>query len=114
MKTLGITWLVELLNCNSEKLNDPGLLEKILKKAVELSGATIVKTHFHRYPNNGISGIIVISESHFAMHTWPEFGYCAIDIFTCGTQMDGMKAAKYLQGQLAAKQIKFKKENRGI
>lgn len=69
----------------AEGLDDPELIERTLTEAAEVAGATILHTHLHVFSEGGgVSGVIVLSESHISIHTWPERGYAAIDIFMCG------------------------------
>lgn len=80
---LGIHLIVEMHGVKSELLNDREALEQILTRAVEISGSTIIGKVFHSFSPHGVTGIIGIKESHISIHTWPEFGYAALDIFTC-------------------------------
>ena len=69
----------------ASQLNDLGLMEHTLTQGVEASGATLLHLHLHHFtPNYGISGVAVLAESHISVHTWPERGYAAFDIFMCG------------------------------
>ena len=97
LKALGKALSVELYNCNRDILNDVARVEQYLKEAALEAKATIVETVFHLFSPYGVSGVVVISESHLAIHTWPEYGYAAVDIFTCGTTIDPWVACHYLQ-----------------
>lgn len=114
MKILGRHLVAEMANCNTRILNDMQLLEKEMKEAARVSGATVVKSTFHRYNPQGLSGIIVIAESHLSIHTWPEYGYAAIDCFTCGSSVDPWKALEYIQKALECKTVSAREINRGI
>ena len=85
MKSLGKQLIVELYGCSTALLDSPDHSERILVEAVNRSGATVIQPFFHQFSPHGVSGVVVIAESHVAIHTWPEYGYCAVDIFTCGT-----------------------------
>lgn len=76
--------LLELQNVTPSLLSDKLLLEKELVEAAVTAGATVVKTVFHQFNPHGLSGVIVIAESHIAIHTWPEHGHACVDVFTCG------------------------------
>lgn len=102
MKALGKALSVELYNCNRDILNDVALVEQYLQEAALEAKATIVETVFHLFSPYGVSGVVVISESHLAIHTWPEYGYAAIDIFTCGTTVDPWVACHYLKDRFQA------------
>ena len=114
MKILGRHLVVELSGCNCDILNNQQLLEKHLTEAVRQSGATIVRSVFHRYNPQGISGVVVIAESHISIHTWPEYGYAAVDYFTCGTAVDPYRAHQYLKEQLGATDVLCQELPRGI
>lgn len=114
MKILGRHLVVELSGCNTSILNDQQLLEKHLNEAVRKSGATIVRSVFHRYNPQGVSGVVVIAESHISIHTWPEYGYAAVDYFTCGTSVDPYRAHEYLKEQLGATEVVCQELPRGI
>jgi len=114
MKALGRTSLVEFYNCATTALDDRQKMVDILLKSAELSGATVIKnTSFHFTPQ-GVSAIVVIAESHFAIHTWPEYSYCAVDMFTCGEAIDESKAMQYLKKALQAKSVSVVEVKRGI
>lgn len=114
MKVLGRHLIVEYASCDSEKLNDQEYLETIMNEAVRKSGATIVRSVFHRYNPQGVSGVVVIAESHFSIHTWPEYGYAAVDYFTCGDTVDPTRAKDYIAEQLKADEVVVKELERGI
>lgn len=80
----GIHYLIDLQGCKEELLRDKELLTTAMETAANNAGATIVETLIHQFSPHGLSGVVVIAESHLAIHTWPEQNYAAIDIFTCG------------------------------
>ncbi len=88
MKSLGHHILVEFSNCNAQVLNDAAVVEKTMTEAAKLAGATVINSTFHHFSPWGISGVVVIQESHLAIHTWPEYRYAAVDLFTCGESVD--------------------------
>ncbi len=114
MKELGLHILMELSDCSQEKLNDLTGLELTLNKAAEISGATIIKSVFHQFSPQGVTGVVVVAESHLAIHTWPEFGYAAIDFFTCNHNMDYEKAYHYLVQELSSKEHSYQTVKRGM
>ncbi len=97
MKSLGKHLIVELYECDFDLINEVASVEKILVEAVAISKATIVQPVFHQFSPHGVSGVVVIAESHFTIHTWPEYGYCALDIFTCGDLIDSDASLQYLK-----------------
>ena len=76
--------LAELTGCSAVVLNDVAGLETCFRDCAEKGGATVVSSHFHHFSPQGVSGVVVIAESHVTVHTWPEHGYAAVDVFTCG------------------------------
>lgn len=76
--------LLELHGCDPRRLNDPVVVATCLEEAAVRAGATIVDRLFHRFSPQGVTGVVVVEESHFSVHTWPEHGYAAADFFTCG------------------------------
>ena len=114
MKILGRHLVVEFTGCNCELLNDMQLLEESLNEAVRRSGATKVRSILHRYNPQGISGVVVIAESHFSIHTWPEYGYAAVDFFTCGESVDPYRALDYMKECLQAKDVQVTELMRGM
>jgi S-adenosylmethionine decarboxylase proenzyme len=97
MKALGIHILVDLYECPAELLNDLEYIEESMKKAAHAAGATIVDANFHRFSPHGITGVLTIQESHLAIHTWPEYGFAAVDLFTCGQSIDPWRAYEVLK-----------------
>lgn len=87
MRTLGTQTLVDLFGCDQSRLDDPDAIREIMLEAARRAGATIISNSFHRFSPHGVSGVVILAESHFAIHTWPEHGYAALDLFTCGKTM---------------------------
>lgn len=114
MKKLGRHLIAEYADCSTECLNDAAFLERSMLEAVRKSGATIVNSTFHHYAPQGVSGVVVIAESHMSIHTWPEYGYAAVDFFTCGTTVDPVKAYEYMKNQLASRNGSIQEIERGI
>jgi len=113
MKALGIHLLIEFWSCNRQKLDDMNYLEKIMAQAAEVAGATVLKTAFQDFNPQGVSGVVVIAESHLTIHTWPEHGYAAVDIFTCGSTVNPWSATRFLQQELEAADMHVKDFQRG-
>ena len=85
---LGQHVLAEFFECDPNTLNSLDKVEKYMVDAALECGATIVQKCFHMFNPYGVSGVVIISESHLAIHTWPELGYAAVDLFTCGDKCD--------------------------
>ena len=114
MNALGRHILAEYYGCDINILNDLELLEQSMRQAVLRSGATIIDSTFHQFNPHGVSGVIVIAESHMAMHTWPEYGYAAVDFFTCGDRVDPWKAFDFMSEILKAARNTTRELKRGI
>jgi S-adenosylmethionine decarboxylase len=114
MQSLGNHLIVELYECHREFINDARAVENALVKAVDISGAKMVQSVVHEFNPHGISGVVVIEESHFSVHTWPEYGYCALDIFTCGDEIDYYSALHYLKEEFKAKNFSVTEMKRGM
>ena len=102
MHTLGMQIVAEYYECPADTLSDVSEIERILLGAAEEMQATVITSAFHHFSPMGVSGVVVIQESHIAIHTWPEYGYAAIDIFTCGTELQPIKGYEYLLAALGA------------
>ncbi len=113
MHALGTHLLVELRECNTKFLNDVKKIEEVLVAAAKEAKATIIESRFHRFSPFGISGVVVIAESHLTIHTWPEYGYAAVDIFTCGEVLQPSVAANYIIGKLHSKSPSMVEMKRG-
>jgi S-adenosylmethionine decarboxylase len=97
---LGNQFIVDFYDCRCENFDDLEWVENVMIEAAKRARATIVDVVFHKFNPQGISGVVVIAESHFAIHTWPEHRYAAIDIFTCGDTLDSEAAIAYLATRL--------------
>ena len=114
MNALGRHILAEYYSCDISALDNITFLENCMRHAVEASGATIIDTKFHQFSPYGVSGVIVIAESHMAIHTWPEYGYAAIDFFTCGDRVDPWKAFDHMNRTLKPVNYSTKEIKRGL
>lgn len=99
---------------DASRLDDISYMEEAFKAAVEAAGATLLSMNFHHFtPNNGISGVAILAESHISVHTWPEYGYAAFDIFMCGGA-EPLKGADVLKQYFAPKRCHISDCKRGI
>ena len=96
--------LLELYQCNYEKLNDESFLRCILNRAAKLANATVLNLISNKFEPQGVTAIALLAESHISIHTWPESNYSAVDIFTCGQNMMPELASQYLIESLMAKE----------
>ncbi|MEM2214350.1 adenosylmethionine decarboxylase [Candidatus Nezhaarchaeota archaeon WYZ-LMO8] len=93
---LGRHLILELYGCLPNLINDEVLIREVLTEAVKMANGNICGVFFHKFNPQGVTGVVVISESHISIHTWPEYGYAAVDIFTCGERMDPWKACEHI------------------
>ena len=114
MNALGKHLLLELKDCDREVLNNLEFLKGMLSAAASEAGATVLGESFHQFSPQGVSGAVIIAESHLFIHTWPECGYAAVDIFTCGNSVKPEKAAQKLIKELGAKSHSILEIKRGI
>ena len=114
MNNLGKHLLLEYYDCDPSSINDVSVVEKNMNDAAEACGATIIKSVFHGFNPIGVSGVVVISESHLAIHTWPEYGFAAVDIFTCGDTVDPHVAHALLKERFGAQKVKIMEVKRGV
>ncbi|MBP0724030.1 S-adenosylmethionine decarboxylase proenzyme [Bacillus sp. RG28] len=102
MDTMGRHVISELWGCNTEKLNDMKFIEETFVDAALRSGAEVREVAFHKFAPHGVSGVVIISESHLTIHSFPEHGYASIDVYTCGDRIDPNVAANYIAEALEA------------
>ncbi len=102
MAALGRHILVEFLGCDPETMNDVSMIESAMVEAADNAGATVINSTFHHFSPYGVSGVVVIQESHLAIHTWPEYQYAAVDLFTCGDSVDPWISFDHLKGVFGA------------
>ncbi len=115
MDALGKHLILELKDCDRKRLSDLDFLRNTLLSACRAAGAIILGESFHSFPPyGGVSGVVIIAESHFSVHTWPEYGYAAIDIFTCGNSLYPEGAVELLVRELQARDHSILELNRGI
>jgi len=114
MNALGRHILAEIHGCDATVLNNLKLIEEIMVNAALEAGAEVREVAFHKFSPQGVSGVVVISESHLAIHTWPELGYAAVDVFTCGERVDPWSACNYLTERFNAGHMTATEVKRGI
>ncbi len=114
MQSLGRHILAEMYGCPFEVLNDIKKVEDIMVNAALEAGAEVREFVFHKFSPQGVSGVVVISESHLAIHTWPELGYAAVDVFTCGEKVNPWDACNYLAELFGADYVNASEIKRGI
>jgi S-adenosylmethionine decarboxylase len=101
METMGRHVICELWGCDLEKLNDMNFIEQTFVEAALKSGAEVREVAFHKFAPQGVSGVVIISESHLTIHSFPEHRYASIDVYTCG-ELNPNVAADYIAQSLNA------------
>ena len=100
--------ILELYNCDSAKLDDEAFLRNAITTAAKRAGATLLNLITHRFDPQGVTGLALLAESHISIHTWPESGYAAVDVFTCGDHTMPERACIVLSEELDAANYKLK------
>jgi len=114
LNALGRHILAEIYGCDFAILNDIKKVEEIMVNAALEAGAEVREFVFHKFSPQGVSGVVVISESHLAIHTWPELGYAAVDVFTCGEKVNPWDACRFLTEQFKAQHVDAREVERGV
>lgn len=114
MDTMGRHVVAELWECDTELLNDQHKVERIMVNAALESGAEVREVVFHKFSPHGVSGVVIISESHLTIHSFPEHGYASIDVYTCGDRIDPAVAAGYISQALRSKRKETIQFSRGL
>jgi len=110
---LGRHLLLELYDCDRNSLNQVEYVEEALLQAAMAANATIIESKFHQFNPYGISGVVVIAESHLTIHTWPEHAYAAVDVFTCDDEMELYKIEEMLKKAFSAERSDHNLVQRG-
>jgi len=92
--------IAELLGGNPNLLDDERYIRSALKEAAERAGGTVLDVTSHKFKPQGVTALALLSESHISIHTWPEHGYCAVDVFTCGSHTNPQLACDFLKKAL--------------
>lgn len=106
--------ILELYECDAFKLNDEAFLRTSITTAAKLAGARLLNLITHRFEPQGVTGLALLAESHISIHTWPETGYAAVDVFTCGDHTMPERACETLRNELLAKRFSLKSFKREI
>lgn len=114
MEALGRQIIVEFYDCKESTINNVEYIEKSMTDATRASGATIISQNFHKFSPYGVSGVVVIAESHVAIHTWPEYNYAAVDIFTCGDTINPWTIQELLKEKFESKNVSSMEMKRGL
>ena len=112
--SLGSHLLIEMFDCDPESIKGEFSVGHAMRDAAVKSEATVVTESFHEFKPYGVSGAVIIQESHYTIHTWPEHGYAAVDLFYCGGSINVHKALDVLRAQFKPERMKFLVVRRGI
>jgi S-adenosylmethionine decarboxylase proenzyme len=110
---VGSQVVLDLYECETDHLDDLAWVKRTLVNAAIAAGATIIETVFHKFAPWGISGVVVIAESHLAIHIWPENRYAAVDVFTCGENVQMDVASAFLRRAFRSKRAVQRRFTRG-
>lgn len=106
--------ILDLYDCDPEILDDYNELQRLLEASLVMANATILRIFGEKFKPQGVTLLALLAESHASIHTWPELGYCAIDLYTCGNTTQTHRAAEFLRKKLKAKTTEEKELVRSV
>lgn len=106
-------FIVEFYGCDRELISSSREIRRLLQGVVRKAKLTKIRSYFHQFKPAGVTGVILLRESHISIHTWPELGYAAIDLFTCGARKNVLEAYRILIANLRPRRIKKREIKRG-
>jgi S-adenosylmethionine decarboxylase len=109
---LGEHYICDLSNCNRGLLLDPERASALFSRAVKESGLTVVDEGFYKFSPHGFTCFLLLAESHASLHAWPEYGYCAIDLFTCAIGKDLIPLIQKIKSALGSDNFSLRKLDR--
>ncbi|MEM0134143.1 MAG: adenosylmethionine decarboxylase [Thermoplasmatales archaeon] len=112
--SIGIHLVGDLKGVVPEKISDSDTMQEIMESAVKYGKLTKIRSYYHQFSPSGVSGIILLAESHLSFHTWPEYGLVALDIFTCGPTENAESALEYILEKLSPSSVEYRRIERGI
>ena len=114
MQRIGRHLILELWGCNSDSINSIETIERAMTETIEACGATLLDLRVYPFTPQGVTGVAILSESHLMIHTWPEHGYAAVDVFTCGYHTDPARAVPVLRRHFSPERVQVLEMNRGL
>lgn len=114
MQRIGRHLILELWGCDAESINSIEVIERAMTETVEACGATLLDLRVYPFTPIGVTGVAILSESHMMIHTWPEHGYAAVDVFTCGHHTDPNSAVPVLRRHFKPERVQVMEMNRGL
>ncbi|MEM0127576.1 MAG: adenosylmethionine decarboxylase [Thermoplasmatales archaeon] len=112
--SIGIHLIGDLKGVSPSKISRISYVKDMMESAVKNSGLTKIRSYYHQFSPDGVSGVILLAESHLSFHTWPEYGFVALDIFTCGPTEHAEAAFEYILQKLSPISVEYRKVERGI
>ena len=113
MNATGKHLILELKDCSRDLLDNLDFLKDMLILAASKAGSKVLGEAFHKFTPQGVTGVVIIAESHLSIHTWPEYGYAAVDFFTCGEEIDPFRGFDLLREKLSAERFEVQEFFRG-
>lgn len=110
---LGRHYLIDYFDCHVDAIDDAPVLELKLATLIRDNGGTVLGSRFHKFSPQGVTGVVLIAESHCAIHTWPEHGQACVDLFSCGDRLNALGLAEKLKDLLQAKEMRVATHIRG-
>jgi S-adenosylmethionine decarboxylase len=110
----GYHLMLEFFGCDIGKIDSLAFLRQAIKTAVHKAGLTNLGSRFHQFHPHGVTGFTLLSQSHISFHTWPEYGYLVLDIFTCGPEEQAQQVAEVLLERLGPCQVKRQVVRKGF
>jgi S-adenosylmethionine decarboxylase len=114
MQRIGRHLILELWGCDAERINSIEVIKQAMTETIEACGATLLDLRVYPFTPIGVTGVAILSESHMMIHTWPEYGYAAVDVFTCGHHTDPNAAVPVLRKHFSPERVQVMEMNRGI
>lgn len=100
--------ILDLYGCDQGILDDYEELQRLLETSLVMANATILRIFGEKFQPQGVTLLALLAESHASVHTWPELGYCAVDLYTCGDKTKTHRAAEFLKKKLKAETVEEK------
>jgi S-adenosylmethionine decarboxylase len=114
LQRIGRHLILELWGCDTTHINSIETIERAITETIDACGATLLDLRVYPFTPQGVTGVAILSESHLMIHTWPEHGYAAVDVFTCGQHTDPNKAIPVLRHYFKPQRVQVMEMNRGI
>lgn len=114
MDTIGFHYIVEAAGCRPEVIGDPERMREVLLAGAKAGKMEVRTSYFYRFTPTGVSGVVIVAESHITIHTWPEYRYVALDVYVCGTSSFPEEAIDYILKELGCTYAHVSEIKRGI